>query len=307
MTSIDENEIDKTSQRANMIEQRMFEITLSSIDTLKHSTAIEIRKSQNEMKKKLRRYRDRQREIVKSKPGSNKDPIEEMMTRQMQNKASARQNTRPKTCPPDQGRESNRCSVDMETDKQINSDSESDVEIDGSFMIDQQRSKIDLRPKTAMEIVRRGVSLDKYVNIGRLGSPVKQIRYFDEDELKDRGHFYMHLVQKRISDEKNKLNTLDDKVAEFCGKETVQTMNRKMQSKRKFFSKNPEWAENVSYKTKTTLKCKPRNSSFSTSNISNLNKKQGVRPSSTSFGTRGSINIKSFKKPSFISTPIESQ
>ncbi|KAH3863362.1 hypothetical protein DPMN_026347 [Dreissena polymorpha] len=84
---MDENENDKASQRANLIEQRMFEITLSSIKTLKHATAIELHKSQNEMKKRLRKYRDRQREIVRNKRDSHEDPIEEIIARQMKSKA----------------------------------------------------------------------------------------------------------------------------------------------------------------------------------------------------------------------------
>ena len=67
---MEEQDLDRTSQRVNMIEQRMFDLTLASLDTLKHSTAIEIRKSQNIMKKRLRKYRERQREIVQCKPDS---------------------------------------------------------------------------------------------------------------------------------------------------------------------------------------------------------------------------------------------
>ena len=177
------------------------------------------------MKKRLRKYRDRQREIVQSEPDSNKDPLEEIMRRQMKQRSQLR-NARPKTSPGklERGR------VAESLENREDSDSDSDIQIDPSIMIDHQTSKIDLRPKTAMSIVSKGRSMEKYANDGRLGTPAREIRYFDEDELKDRGSFYMQLVQHKISDEKNKLDNFNSKVAEFCGKETVQTMNKTMQT-----------------------------------------------------------------------------
>lgn len=335
---MDENEIDKASQRANLIEQRMFEITLSSLDTLKHSTAVELHKSQNEMKKRLRKYRDRQREIVRAKPDFDTDPIEELITRQMRNKAKARMQTRPKTCPaglrrltpkstdisskPDEMTSevthvtSNGSSAltngvspringtKSEHFEESYSDEFSDEEheLDGSFMIDQQKSKIDLRPKTAVEISRRGLTLDKYANVGRLGSAVKQVRYFDEDELNDRGHFYRHLVEKRIKEEKNKLSSLDDKVAEFCGSETIQTMIKKMQSKTKLFTRNQEWSDGVNSKPRT--KGGQRKQASNTNTQSEKRIRSHIRPS-TSVGFRegnGVTTLNSFRKPSYIAT-----
>ena len=295
---MEEHEIDRASQRANMIEQRLFELTLTSLDTLKHSTAIELRKSQNVMKKRLRKYRERQREIVQSKPDSNKDPLEEIMRRQMKQRSQSR-NARPKTSP---GKlERGRATESLE--EREDSDSDSDIEIDPSFMIDHQKSKIDLRPKTAMSIVSKGRSMEKYVNNGRLGTPVREIRYFDEDELKDRGSFYMQLVQRRISDEKNKLDNLNSKVAEFCGKETVQTMNKTMQTKRKLFVKNTGWNEKG---TKTSKAKALRRTN------SGLNSRQGRRLSSFDNTVRRSssipngrkLEITSFRKPSYIATPL---
>lgn len=334
---MDENEIDKASQRANLIERRMFQITLQSIDTLKHTTAIELHKSQNEMKKRLRKYRDRQREIVRSKPGFDKDPIEELITRQMRNRAKARQTTRPKTSTgcsrritpkateitplKREGSSSSGVMTSPNPSPRLNGDkfrligdssSESsdhesdDLELDGSFMIDQQKSKIDLRPKTAVDIVRRGQSLDKYVNIGRLGPAVKQVRYFDEDELNDRGHFYRHLVEKRINEEKTKLNSLDDKVAEFCGNETIQTMTRKIQAKRKLFTNNsPEWSNTANTKQRSKSShgfIRKQSESQSSKGISD--RKNIIRPS-TSVGFRkssGMQKLNSFRKPSYITT-----
>lgn len=288
---------DRASQRANVIEQRMFEITIASIDTLKHSTAIEIRKSQNEMKKRLRRYRDRQREIVKSRPGSDKDPIEELITRQMKNKANAREKTqqsRPKTCPAKVG--------ESKVDRTANFDSESDeeIEIDSTFMIDQRRSKIDLRPKTAMEISRRGTTLAKYISIGRLGTALTQIRYFDEDELKDRGHFYQHLVNKRILEEKSHLNRLDDKVADFCGKETVQTMIKKAQAKRNVFSHKLQ--DNVEHQNSDNSSLGDDKNKSGTENVnpSSSDRHLTVRPHTTHGQPR--VAMKTFRSPSYIAT-----
>ena len=170
---MEEHELDRSSQRVNMIEQRMFDLTLASLETLKHSTAIEIRKAQNIMKKRLRKYRERQREIVQSRPDSNKDPIEELMRRQMKRRAKSLKE-RPMTSP-------GKLQV---TRQQVDEPDESDVEIDPTFMTDHQRSKIDLRPKTAMCIMTHRRTMEKYVNEGRLGTPVREIRYFDEDELR---------------------------------------------------------------------------------------------------------------------------
>ena len=329
---MDENEIDKASQRANLIEQRMFEITLQSIDTLKHTTAIELHKSQNEMKKRLRRYRDRQREIVRAKRDFDKDPIEELITRQMLNRAKARQKTRPKTCPggfrhvtpkateissakvngtsstngtspyPTTSPKLNgtKCplldvSSSEDFDEVDGVDSDDGPELDGSFMIDQQKSKIDLRPKTAMDITRRGVSLDKFAINGRLGSQLKQVRYFDEDELNDRGHFYKHLVDKRITEEKSRLSTLDDKVAAFCGNETVQTMLKKMQNKRKLFT-GANVSTNINHSSNLTIQPSANHISRKTSG-----RTLAIRPS-TSIGVRGS-NVQrtnSLRKTSFV-------
>jgi len=328
---MEENEVDRASQRANLIEQRMFEITLSSIDTLKHATAIELHKSQNEMKKRLRIYRDRQREIVKERPDAVADPIEEIMTRQMKNKAQAKMKTRPKTCPNGKRkgalsprsksvtphssknnkgkslRNGNRrtCSKKaLISDTSSESESEmsgSDVEIDGSFMIDQQKSKIDLRPQTAMDMSRRGTTLDHFVASGRLGPAVRQIRYFDEDELRDRGSFYAHIVQRRIREERDKLSSLDDAVAKFCGSETIQTMSKKMSMKRNLFARNTgtEWTNTIkpSNKGKTATATKKEDKTSKTAHVSSL------RPStSLGFSKASRSNINSFKRPSYIAT-----
>ena len=286
---MEDHETDRASQRANMIEQRMFELTLTSLETLKHSTAIEIRKSQNVMKKRLRKYRERQREIVHSRPDSDKDPIEELMRRQMKQRAKSRNKTRPSTSPGklQQGRRS----------PVKDSDTDSDIEIDPTFMIDHQKSKIDLRPKTAMSIMTKGRSMEKYVNEGRLGTPVRQIRYFDEDELKDRGHFYMQLVQRRITDEKDKLGNLDDKVAEFCGKETIQTMHRKVQAKRRFFHTNTDRQDK---KTKTQTRGKTLNNIRRNRKLTSLDKSPSRHTIVT--GNRTTVELESFRKPSFIAT-----
>lgn len=288
---MEEHEMDRSSQRANMIEQRMFELTLTSLDTLKHSTAIEIRKAQNVMKKRLRKYRERQREIVQSKPNSNKDPIEELMRRQMKQRAKTRKE-RPMTSPGKlQG-----------TRQQTDDSDESDIEIDPTFMVDHQKSKIDLRPKTAMSIVTKGRTMDKYVNEGRLGTPVKQIRYFDEDELKDRGQFYMQLVQRRITDEKDKLDNLDNKVAEFCGKETIQTMHRKMQAKQNLFkSMNTEWRGKKIVRGRS----QPRSKTADRSRNRKLSSSVKTQRRGTIVGgSRKSVEIESFRKPSFLVTPV---
>ena len=295
---MEEQELDRSSQRVNMIEQRMFDLTLASLETLKHSTAIEIRKSQNIMKKRLRKYRERQREIVQSKPDSNKDPIEELMRRQ-KNQREKKRKERPMTSP---GKlQGTRQHVD-ETD-------ESDVEIDPAFMIDHQKSKIDLRPKTAMSIMTKRRTMEKYVNEGRLGTPVREIRYFDEDELKDRGQLYKQIVQRRITDEKNKLDKLDNKVAEFCGKETIQTMYRKIEAEKNLFCRLNDWRRprrktakaKSQTRTKTAEKTrdrKPSSSDARNRRLSSADKPQ--RRGTLVSGSRSSVDLDSFRKPSLL-------
>lgn len=303
---MDENEIDRASHRSNMIEQRMFEITIASIETLKHSAAIELHKSQNEMKKRLRRYRERQREIVRSDPNyNNKDSIDDFITRQMKNKAKARQSTRPKTSLGISSTNTSMVSPQSARARSVfqqDDDSESDVEIDGTFMIDQQKSKIDLRPKTAIDIVRRGISLATYVDTGRLGPQGRQVRYFDDDELKDRGFFYRHLVQKRITEEKNKLNNLDDKVAQFCGNETIQTITKKSLAKRKYFSPNNDWDNNSTTKPTEKTPLVVQKKDIKSTKQEKHSFKHTVRPS-TSVGIRHVSSFDGYKSPIHICTP----
>lgn len=260
---MDDNDIDKdkASQRANLIEQRMYEITLASIETMKHTTAVELHKSQNEMKRRLRKYRDRQREIIRNKPGFDKDPIEQLMARQTRNNSKSKGRTRPKTIHGIKSPKNRRCKSSSRSPRRsltsneiserkspsspnaVSDDSDSEIEIDQTFMIDQQKSKIDLRPKTAIDTARRGISWDSYVHNGRLGPPIRQVRYFDDDELKEREKIYKYLVDQRIDVEKQKLDTLDEKVAKFCEKETVQTMTKKMLQQRKTFANYVDWGK----------------------------------------------------------------
>ena len=233
---MDESDIDRASKRANLTEQRIYEMRINSMNILKYSTAIELGKSQTQMKKRLRKYRDKQRQIFRSREGHENNPIDELIVGQYiqtpRNKQSARSVSRAVSS----GRISRRKKHNHE-DVGSNSDSESDFEADSLFMIDQQRSKIDLRPKTAMDIRKKGTSLESYIHDGRLGSQVRQVKYFDEDELKEREQIYKYLVEKRINFEKNISTQLDDKVAKFCGNHTIQTMMKKVPSKGKMFSK----------------------------------------------------------------------
>lgn len=314
---MDDNDIDsdKASQRANLIEQRMHEITIASIETMKHTAAIELHKAQNEMKKRLRKYRDRQREIIRSKTGFDKDPIEQLMARQLQTQNKGKKKVRPKTTQalthagnsrstsertsrhtslqtsrrssPRSSRRSartNGISSPRKTNSSpdcdsVSDDSDSDVEVDGTFMIDQQKSKIDLRPKTALDIARRGIPWESYVHNGRLGSQTRQIRYFDDDELKERDKIYKYLVSQKIDTEKHKLETLDEKVAKFCETETVQTMMKKMLLQRKPFTTYSDWGATNKHNVTEVVTINPGN------NVDIQNAKSNVRPN-TSTGSR---------------------
>ncbi|XP_060559562.1 uncharacterized protein LOC132719730 [Ruditapes philippinarum] len=234
---MDEADIDRASKRANIIEQRIYEMRINSMNLLKYSAAIELGKSQTQMKKRLRKYRDKQRQIFRGREGYQNDPIDELIVGQYIQTPRSKPSGRSAVSRAVSSGRTSRRKKHTTKDGGCESDSESDIEADSLFMIDQQRSKIDLRPKTAMEIMRKGTSLESYIHDGRLGSQTRQVKYFDEDELKEREQIYKYLVERRINFEKNIREQLDEKVARFCGNNTVQTMLKKVPSKVKMFSK----------------------------------------------------------------------
>ncbi|OWF38379.1 uncharacterized protein LOC110466330 [Mizuhopecten yessoensis] len=218
-------DLDKSAVRALKVEERILELKVINIDVAKRSVALDLRKSQNEMKKRLRKYRDRQREIskVKNSTEPKNQNIEDFMTNNTQHRAFTRSAMRPKTSPAvltskSSGNRGGRQSVSQEEE----------FEVDPSFFTDQQRSKIDLRPSTARVFNGDKAALRKLTRLGSLGRRDEQVRYFDEDELQDRESFYNQMVEWRKSKEINSFESLDYKVGSFC-KQSEDEINRRLQ------------------------------------------------------------------------------
>jgi hypothetical protein len=220
-----DSDIERASMRANMVEEKLFELKVSTLETAKKNAAMDIRKAQNEMKKRLRRIRDRQREIYRSKPAQ---PTTESIG--FASRPSTKSSARPKTSHAQRSKSVS--ATHSKRPKSVMAASEADaaeVELDPSFFTDQQRSKIDLRPSTASGLSRNG--LLKLISTGRLGTPVAQIRYFDEDELRDRGLFYLHVVESRKIQEQRSFTSLDVRVTDFCSKSNPDTGGKISQSR----------------------------------------------------------------------------
>jgi hypothetical protein len=59
-----DSELKKTSVRANSLEKKRYEMMLAAYDTAKRSVAVDMKKSQLYFKQRLKRYKERQREIL---------------------------------------------------------------------------------------------------------------------------------------------------------------------------------------------------------------------------------------------------
>ena len=96
-----------------------------------------------------------------------------------------------------------------------------------------RRSKVDLRPCTAWSVVRSsfnkpdagGVSRSNRDSVrllqlrgGGLGTPARQVRYLDDEEIEERCMFYRILLDGYRHIEHQRLEKLNNRVDEFCGK-----------------------------------------------------------------------------------------
>ncbi|XP_059177536.1 uncharacterized protein LOC131956920 [Physella acuta] len=94
-------------------------------------------------------------------------------------------------------------------------------------MSSRQRSKLDLRPRTAWTLLvgageahkpddQKPVSPVLPVVEGRIGDPKQQVRYFEKDEIEERGTFYNFLVQGRLQREQTRFRHICEKINGFC-------------------------------------------------------------------------------------------
>ena len=121
------------------------------------------------------------------------------------------------------------------------------------------------------------------------------------------------MVQRRITNEKNNHDTLDNKVAEFCGKETIQTMHRKVEAEKNLFCRLNDWRRPRRKATKTKSQTRPkkvdksrnRKPSSSDSRNRRLSSADETQRSGTFVsGSRSSVDLGSFRKPSLISSAV---
>ena len=98
-----------------------------------------------------------------------------------------------------------------------------------------RRSKVDLRPCTAWSVMRSSSDGGKpnasgasrsnsdgvrllHLRDGGLGTPARQVRYLDDEEIEERCAFYRILLDGYRLIEQQRHETLNGRVDEFCGK-----------------------------------------------------------------------------------------
>lgn len=197
-----ESDPERKSLRSNLLEQRLYEIEISGINTAKKTVALEIRNSQTDLKRRLHKYRDRQKEIMKGKSPSF---IAGILRPRSEMTLSSRHDTPAKT----------------KSYRKGMTPAATEIVLDPSFFIDQRKSMIDLRPSTARSLTSGASFLDVAVcndRYSRLGTPEDCVRYFDDDEIKDRGTFYASLIQFRKKEEEAQFENIENKVDDFCNR-----------------------------------------------------------------------------------------
>lgn len=215
-------DLDKSAVRALRVEERILELKVTNIDVAKKTVALDMRKSQNEMKKRLRKYRDRQRDISKGNNSTlpTDQTLEDFLANNTKHKAFTRSALRPKTSP------AVMTSSHRNSNRKVSNTTDEEFEIDPSFFTDQHRSKIDLRPSTARVFNGDKAALLRLARLGSIGKRQEQVRYFDEDELQDRESFYAQMVQWRKGKEIDNFELLDHKVGEFCKQDEEEIKRR---------------------------------------------------------------------------------
>lgn len=195
-----DGDIDRSTMRANLLEQKLFRLELAGIETSKKTVDVDTRKTQYDMKRRLKKYRERQRTILQAKAAASSLSMEELINKQLSERMA--RNNRPKTSIP-------------YTSSKEHEELDDELEGDRSAFTDQHRSKVDLRPKTARTL--NGERFSKFINVGRIGRVCEETRYFDEDELKDRAFLYTKMIEIRKKKEQKESTELKSKVLEFCG------------------------------------------------------------------------------------------
>ncbi|XP_076443127.1 uncharacterized protein LOC143281737 [Babylonia areolata] len=239
-----DSELKKSSVRANKLEKKRFEMMMSAFDSAKRNVAVDMKKSQLDFKRRLKRYKDRQREILVTRAGPSSSTMEEFVLKQLTRRnhihPAPHNGRRPQTCPhPNKGnttnltllRRSDATKAAQVTDSRLEQEEEEDEDL--GKLSHCRRSKVDLRPCTAWSAVRSsrakadsvtGTTRGTHSNVkllqlrgGSLGTPARQVRYLDDEEIEERSTFYRFLLDGLRHIELERLESLNDRVEEFCG------------------------------------------------------------------------------------------
>ncbi|KAK7104949.1 uncharacterized protein [Littorina saxatilis] len=288
-----DSELKKTSMRANSLEKKRFEMMLAAFDSAKRNVAVDMKKSQLEFKRRLKRYKDRQREIIRNRSDPDASSMEEFILKHLRRRGQmSRSPSRPLTTSPSRlsshphstprpptpprphasvsfssdsnttnnsnnsthgtntsntsthdtntSNSSDNCQRTARTRALTSTAASSALEEDEEDVVilsHCRRSKVDLRPCTAWSAVRQSSEWFKnkatnpggprlnagnvkllQLRGGRLGTPARQVRYLNDEEIEERGTFYRFLLDGYRHMEHNRLQSLGHRVNQFCGK-----------------------------------------------------------------------------------------
>lgn len=227
-----DSEMKRTSVRANLLEKRRFELLMSSFESAKRNVAVDMKKTQLDFKRRLKRYKDRQREIVLSRPGSSPTSLHEFMFKQMERRSHLPLSVpRPITSPLLLGNNQDGVSESVKgTQESARESLQNDTESENYGKISHcKKSKADLRPSTAWTVINNSSASNRaasgsaqtllHMRVGSLGSPARQARYLNDEEIEERCTFYRFLVDGYRQMEQEHLQILNCRVQQFCGKQ----------------------------------------------------------------------------------------
>lgn len=205
-----DNEFEKKSIRENFLERRRCAMQVSTLNAASKVVAADMRKGQNEMRRRLQKYRDRQREISEKKDGPLTITMEEFLERQMRlQKLKTSITCRPLSSPLIQRMSKLINEAELEKDdEQFNMDA----------FTDRRRTKIDLRPSTAVTCPSRLSIRQQSKRGASISTGQKEVRYYEDEEIRDRATFYSQLLHLRKKQEQDRFQEISNKVDTYCGK-----------------------------------------------------------------------------------------
>lgn len=214
-----ESKQERQSHRMNLVEEKRLDKQLKLLTKSQKTVAMDIQNSQREMKRRLQRYRERQRDLIGEKISGPALTVEDILKKHQPRLTShtplrrqKKTRIRPATAPP--------------------------PKIDMSVFLDLQKWKVDLRPMTASSRRHKPeVPLGPESNVSstargyrsvtgeRLGTADMEARYFVDEELDERSAFYYDLTAWRKRTELSHFKEVNQKVMHFCGIKPRETLS----------------------------------------------------------------------------------